>query len=217
MRKINKDNKKYILIIFYNSNNDIINNYIKKDYKNISKTNREIVFAYNTINTRKELSNYFNIKLNKETEVQIFIYNFHKERFYKHELFDVNINSIDKINNDIINLVKNINKIKYISNNKINDFISNNKVLIVIIVVVLIIGICYMLCFLDIDDDEDEISEKERKESKEKAKQEKKKLINNEFNKDNNKEINKENNNEDKTEDKNIKEEKGNNGKEKQD
>ena len=178
MRKINKDNKKYVFIIFYNSNNNIFDDFIKKEFKNISKENRDIVFAYSYLNIKKDLGNYFQISLNKETEVQIFIYNFHKERFYKHELYDSNVNSISDIKDNIINLVKNINKIKYVSNNKFNDFISNNKILLISIAVILVFVMIYVICYLDIDDDSDEFNEKE---DKEKARKEKKKLINNDF------------------------------------
>ena len=183
-RKMNRDNKKYIFIIFYNSNNDIIDNFIKEKYKNISKENREIVFAFSQINQRKDLSNYFKIVLNKETELQIFIYNFHKEKFYKHEIYDINITNLDKIKEEIVNLVKNINKITYISDNKINDFISNNKITIIIISIILIACIIYLVCFLNIDDNFDEDSdEKENKEkgNKDRENKEKKKLINNEI------------------------------------
>ena len=178
MRKINKDNKKYVFIIFYNSNNNIFDDFIKKEFKNISKENRDIVFAYSYLNIKKDLGNYFQISLNKETEVQIFIYNFHKERFYKHELYDSNVNSISDIKDNIINLVKNINKIKYVSNNKFSDFISNNKILLISIAVILVFVMIYVICYLDIDDDSDEFNEKE---DKEKARKEKKKLINNDF------------------------------------
>ena len=183
-RKLNRDNKKYIFIIFYNSNNDIIDNFIKEKYKNISKENREIVFAFSQINQRKDLSNYFKIVLNKETELQIFIYNFHKEKFYKHEIYDINITNLDKIKEEIVNLVKNINKITYISDNKLNDFISNNKITIIIISIILIACIIYLVCFLNIDDNFDEDSdEKENKEkgNKDRENKEKKKLINNEI------------------------------------
>ena len=178
MRKINKDNKKYVFIIFYNSNNNIFDDFIKKEFKNISKENRDIVFAYSYLNIKKDLGNYFQISLNKETEVQIFIYNFHKERFYKHELYDSNVNSISDIKDNIINLVKNINKINYVSNNKFSDFISNNKILLISIAVILVFVMIYVICYLDIDDDSDEFNEKE---DKEKARKEKKKLINNDF------------------------------------
>ena len=212
MRKINKDNKKYVFIIFYNSNNNIFDDFIKKEFKNISKENRDIVFAYSYLNIKKDLGNYFQISLNKETEVQIFIYNFHKERFYKHELYDSNVNSISDIKDNIINLVKNINKIKYVSNNKFNDFISNNKILLISIAVILVFVMIYVICYLDIDDDSDELNEKE---DKEKARKEKKKLITNDFN-----EIKKENKeNKEIKEDKNIREAKNeiNNTKEKKD
>ena len=177
MRKINRDKKEIICILFYNSNNDIINNFIKNEYKNISKENREIIFTYFSVNQKNDLSNYFNIKFNKETEFQIFIYNFYKERFYKDQIYDTNINNIDTIKNNVINLIKGINKLNYASNNKFNDFIYNHKILLIVIFIALIIGIIYMLCFLDIDDEED-IKEKE---DKDKMRKEKKKLINNDF------------------------------------
>ena len=177
MRKINRDKKEIICILFYNSNNDIINNFIKNEYKNISKENREIIFTYFSVNQKNDLSNYFNIKFNKETEFQIFIYNFYKERFYKDQIYDTNINNIDTIKNNVINLIKRINKLNYASNNKFNDFIYNHKILLIVIFIALIIGIIYMLCFLDIDDEED-IKEKE---DKDKIRKEKKKLINNDF------------------------------------
>ena len=212
MRKINKDNKKYIFIIFYNSNNDIMDNYVKKEFKNISKEYRDIVFSYSHLNIKKDLGNYFQIVLNKETELQIFIYNFHQERFYKHEIYDTNVNNINEIQENIINLVKNINKINYVSNNKFNDFISNNKILLISIAVILVFVMIYVICYLDIDDDSDELNEKE---DKEKARKEKKKLITNDFN------IIKKENKENKEikEDKNIREAKNeiNNTKEKKD
>ena len=71
MRKINRDGIRQIFIIFYNSNNDIINKFIENEYKKISKENREIVFAYSYINQKKDLANYFKIELNKETEFEI--------------------------------------------------------------------------------------------------------------------------------------------------
>ena len=43
MRKMNKDGKRLIFIIFYNSNNENIYKFITNNLKNISKENREIV------------------------------------------------------------------------------------------------------------------------------------------------------------------------------
>ena len=204
MRKMNRDNKKYIFIIFYNSNNDLIDNFIKTEYKNISKENREIVFAYSQINKRKDLSNYFKIELNKETELQIFIYNFHKEKFYKHETYDINIINLDKIKEEIVNLVKNINKINYISDNKLNDFISDHKILLITISIILFALIIYFVCFLNIDDNFDEDSNLNK--DKKKEDKEKKKLIKKEIKE--NTEIN---------ETKNLKEQKIDKDKEKKD
>ena len=177
MRKMFRENKKHICIIFYNSNNEIINKFIFNEYKNIAKNNRDIVFAYSQFNQRKELANYFQIVLNKETEFQILIYDFKKEKFYTHKMYDINIKNLNEINNDIVDLIKNINKISYSSKDKISDFISNHKILLFLVLGVLIIIIIYLACFCDIEDDE-EIGEKQTKEEKNK---ELKKLINNEF------------------------------------
>ena len=172
-----RENKKHICIIFYNSNNEIINKFIFNEYKNIAKNNRDIVFAYSQFNQRKELANYFQIVLNKETEFQILIYDFKKEKFYTHKMYDINIKNLNEINNDIVDLIKNINKISYSSKDKISDFISNHKILLFLVLGILIIIIIYLACFCDIEDDE-EIGEKQTKEEKNK---ELKKLINNEF------------------------------------
>ena len=177
MRKINRDRIRQIFIIFYNSNNDIINKFIENEYKKISKENREIVFTYSYINQKKDLANYFKIELNKETEFEIFIYDFSKEKFYKHKILDINIINIDQTKNEIINLVKNINKIYFTTNSKIKNFISDHKMFVAGIIILLVFGIIYLICCCDVEDDEEfnEIEEKE------KAKKEKKKLINNEF------------------------------------
>ena len=215
MRKITRDKKEFICILFYNSNNDAISNYIKNEYKAISKQNRDIVFSYFPVNQKKDLSNYFQISFSKETEFQILIYNFFKERFYKDKIYDINVDKLDKINSEVKDLIKRINKLTYVSNNKINDFINNHKILLIVIAIILICGIIYMACFLDLDDEE----EVKDVEDKEKARKEKKKLINNEFGDDKDKKEIKDLK-EEKKEIKNIKEEKENkdkNEKEKQD
>jgi len=180
MRKINRDRMRQILILFYNSNNDIINKFIENEYKKISRDNREIVFAYSYINKNKDLADYFKIEINKETEFEIFIYDFSKEKFYRHKILDINIINIDQTKDEIINLIKNINKIYYTSNSKIMNFISDHKFLMGGLVILLVIGITYLICCCDVEDDV-EFDENEEKEEKEIARKEKKKLINNDF------------------------------------
>ena len=196
MRKMNRDRIRQILIIFYNSNNDMINKFIENEYKKISKDNREIVFAYSYINQKKDLANYFKIELNKETEFEIFIYDFSKEKFYKHKILDTNIINIEQTKEEIINIIKNINKIYFTTNSKIMNFISDHKFLMAGFVILLVVGITYLICCCDVDEYE-EIDENEDKEI---ARKEKKKLVTNDFgqDKEKTKEIKKEETNNDK-------------------
>ena len=154
MRKMNKDGKRLIFIIFYNSNNEKIYNFITNELKNISKDNREIVFSYSPCDKKKDLSNYFKIELNKETEFQILIYDFHKEMNYRHKKSDTNID-FESLEKEIRNLVKNVNNISFSSQDKIKDFIYNHKILLISIFVIFVIGIIYMACICDVDSDED--------------------------------------------------------------
>ena len=62
--------------------------------------------------------------------MQIFIFDFYKERFYKHQMYDSNLISFDNAKDDITKLIKNIKKISFTSNNRLNDFISNHKILL---------------------------------------------------------------------------------------
>ena len=177
MRKMNRDNIRYICIIFYNYNNDIINKFVENEYKNISKENREIVFTYSLFNAKNEVAKYFQVVLNKETEFQIFIYDFFKERFYKHQIYDINIISLDNVKDDIIKLIKNMDKISFTSINKINDFVSNHKFLLISIMILLIIAIFYLLCCCELVDEENVNKLEDKKQRQKEIRQ----LINNKF------------------------------------
>ena len=177
MRKMNRDNIRYICIIFYNYNNDIINKFVENEYKNISKENREIVFTYSLFNAKNEVDKYFQVVLNQETEFQIFIYDFFKERFYKHQIYDINIISLDNVKDDIIKLIKNMDKISFTSINKINDFVSNHKFLLISIMILLIIAIFYLLCCCELVDEENVNKLEDKKQRQKEIRQ----LINNKF------------------------------------
>ena len=155
MRKMNRDNIRYICIMFYFYNNDIINNFVENEYKNISKDNREIVFTYSLYKTKNQVANYFQIELNKETEFQILIFDFYKEKFYKHPIYDINNISLNSVKDDIIKLIKNLDKIKFTSNNKINNFVSDHKILLITLLVILVLLIIYLVLCCDLEDEGD--------------------------------------------------------------
>ena len=178
MRKMNRDKIRYVCIMFYNYNNDIINKFVENEYKNISKENRGIVFTYSLYSTKNEVAKYFQVVLNKETEFQIFIYDFFKERFYKHQIYDINIISLDNVKNDIIKLIKNVDKISFTSNNKISDFVSNHKFLLISLMILLIIAIFYLLCCCELVDEENVNKLEDKKQKQKEIRQ----LIKNKFN-----------------------------------
>ena len=205
MRKMNRDKIRYICILFYNNNNVNISQFVQNEFKNIAKENRNIVFTYSLYSTKNEVANYFKVVLNKETEFQIFIFDFYKERFYKHQMYDSNLISFDNVKDDITKLIKNIKKISFTSNNRLNEFISNHKILLFSIMVILVVAIIYLVCCCDMDDDEEDVNEVEDKEQRQK---EIRKLIRNDFGDNNEKteKTKKEKNEKEKTKEKNEKE-----------
>ena len=150
-------------MLFYHSSNDIINNFIKKQYKNISKDNREIVFGYVLINKDFDISNYFKINILRESEIQILIYDFDREITYKHPIsYDINFNKEEELENSIREILKNINNLQFTSGSKFKDFfrkigladLSNTtKIVLMIIFFLLLIGcLCYLLFCCESED-----------------------------------------------------------------
>jgi hypothetical protein len=177
MRKMNRDNIRYICIIFYFYNNDIVNKFVENDYKNISKENREIVFSYSLYKTRNEVAKYFQVELNKETEFQILIFDFYKEKFYKHPIYDINITSLNSVKDDIIKLIKNLDKIKFTSNSKISDFISDHKIFLIVLMTIIILAIIYLILRCELEDEENVNKLDDKKQRQKEIRQ----LINNKF------------------------------------
>ena len=177
MRKMNRDNIRYICIIFYFYNNDIVNKFVENDYKNISKENREIVFSYSLYKTRNEVAKYFQVELNKETEFQILIFDFYKEKFYKYPIYDINITSLNSVKDDIIKLIKNLDKIKFTSNSKISDFISDHKIFLIVLMTIIILAIIYLILRCDLEDEENVNKLDDKKQRQKEIRQ----LINNKF------------------------------------
>lgn len=198
MRKMSRY-KKLIFMLFYHSSNEIINNFIKKQYKNISKDNREIVFGYVLINKDFDISNYFKINILRESEIQILIYDFDREITYKHPIsYDINFNKEEELENSIRELLKNINNLQFTSGSKFKDFLrkigladlsNTTKIVLMVIFFLLLIGcLCYLLFCCESEDnyeDYDEVDEKllrrrikkekqEKQESKEKKEKENK-------------------------------------------
>ena len=187
MRQMDKY-QKTLFMIFYNSNNDLLNNFIKKEYQKISKDNRHLVFGFVNVNKNHDLTNYFKINLSKESEAQILIYDFAREISYKHPTaYDVNIINEEILENNIRELIKNMNKLPFTSGSKFKDFFrkigladlssTTTIILIVIIFGVLLSILCYLLLccesednYEDLDAGDEKILKKIMKEKKEEKK-----------------------------------------------
>lgn len=163
-------NKKTLFLVFYYSNNEKMNKFIHKSFKNISKDNRNLVFGYSHFNTNKDLSNYFKINLTKESEIQILIYDFDKEIRYLHPtVLDSNIINEKDIESEIRNLLKNFDNLPFTSGSKFKDFMRKigladlgESAVILIFVFVLLILIIFLFVMLFCCDS-DEVSEEAAK------------------------------------------------------
>ena len=194
MRKMNKY-QKLLFMLFYNSNNDKISEFINNKLKNISKDNRNIVFGYVKDNKNKEISKYFKVNITKESEMHILIYDFGKEISYNHPInYDINIHDEKELENSIRNLIKDINKLPFTSGSKFKDFfrkmgfydLSPNTVVILVILafVVLIAILCYLIFCCEVEDIDEEIDMKNLKRlQKEEKLKEKSNINKNEENK----------------------------------
>ena len=189
MRKMNRYGKT-IFMIFYNSNNNKMNNFLKIQYKNISKDNRNLVFGYVKNNQDKDISNYFKITLSKETEIQILIYNFDKEISYKHPInYDLNIINEEEIEINIRELLKNINNLPFTSGSKFKDFFrkigltdmspTTTIILFVVVFGILILILCYLIFFCDSEDNYEDLNAEEEKLLKQIKKQKQEKFKSN--------------------------------------
>ena len=173
MRKMNKY-EKTIFMLFYNSNNNKMNNFLKNEYKNISKENRNLVFGYVKCNQDKDISNYFKIKLSKESEIQIVIYNFDKEISYKHAInYDLNSVKEEEIESHIRELLKNINNLPFTSGSKFKDFLrkiglmdmspTTTIILVVVVFGILISLLCFLIFFCDSENNYEDLDTEEEK------------------------------------------------------
>ena len=146
------------------------------------------MFGYVQCNQNKDISNYFKIKLSKESEIQIVIYNFDKEISYKHAInYDLNTIKEEEIESNIRELIKNINNLPFTSGSKFKDFLRKIGLMdmsptTTIILVVVIFGILMsLLCFLfffcdsennyeDLDTEEEKLLKQIKKNEEEKSK-----------------------------------------------
>ena len=170
MRKLFRNKKTLFLIIFY-SNNNKINDFVKKEYKNISINNRNLVFGYVYYNEDKDIINYFKINLSKESEIQILIYDFGKEIRYIHpSIYDINITKEKELEISIRELLKNINNLPFSTGSKFKDFMrkiglydmsETTKIIIIVFIFVLLIGFLCLLVFCCDSEDIDEIDIKD--------------------------------------------------------
>ena len=173
MRKMNRYGK-IIFMIFYNSNNNKLNDFLKNKYKDISKENRNLVFGYVECNKDKDISNYFKITLTKESEIQILIYNFDKEISYKHPInYDINTIKEEELESNIKEILKNFNNLPFTSGSKFKDFFRKlgfydmspmtTIILVVIVFVVLISLLCFLIFFCDSEDNYEDLDAEEEK------------------------------------------------------
>ena len=172
LSEIAKDSKILIFLITFPQNIKI-NNFIFSFFKKLSYDNRQYVFGYADYNEDKDISKYFNLKLNNINEIKLIIYDFNQRMHYIHnETFNIIIKNEIEIINEIRNIVKDINNLKYTTGSKIKDWINrfgfekmstNKQIIVVGIFVFGLLGIIFLFSYFsnskdnsDSDSDEDD-------------------------------------------------------------
>jgi len=151
--------KKKLFILFYDSNNNEINELINDSFKNISREYiiNDIVFAYIDVkeNKNKNILEIFEINNLEESKMQIGIYDFLEEKKFIQPLND--INNKKSIEDKIKKMLKDINSLEYINDRKPTMFLRNLhlKWTTKIFVVILSFAILYLAIFYDYPKDKD--------------------------------------------------------------
>ena len=155
--KLIQKNPRITVILFYNKNNLKQVDFIQNQFKKIAFENRKFVFGYCDFESEKELAKYFGIN-NLNNKIQIVIYDFIDSKYYIHkELYDVNSSSVEKVDNEIRNLVKNEKKLPYTTGDFFEDLflkfglkVDSNIVKLILMVgvlgIIMLIFIIIILC-----------------------------------------------------------------------
>ena len=153
--------KKTLFILFYDSNNNEINEFINDSFQNISRdyTINNIVFGYIDVkeNKNKNILEIFEINNIEESKVQIGIYDFLEEKKFIHPLND--INNKKSLEDKIKKMLKDINNLEYTNDRKQKKFLRNLhlKWTTKIFVVILSLAILFLVIFVDYPKDKDKI------------------------------------------------------------
>ena len=151
--------KKTLFILFYNSKNNEINEFINDSFKNISReySCKDIVFGYIDVreNKNKDILEFFEINIKNEKKIKIGVYNFLEEKKYVQPLND--IKDKKSLENKIKNLLKKINSLDYIYERKQNMLLRkfHLKMRTKIILVLLSLAILALSIFFDYPKDKD--------------------------------------------------------------
>ena len=176
LKEIAEDPRILIFLITFLQNKRI-NNFIFSSFQKLSFENRKYIFGYADYSEDKDLSKFFNLKLNNTNEIKIIIYDFNERMYYIHnETYNIEINNEKVIYNNIENLIKNINNLKYTTGSKIKDWIgkigfekmsTNKQIIVVGLLVFFLLGIIFICSFFsgcnesDLDEDDEDENELE--------------------------------------------------------
>ena len=175
LKDISYELKTIIFVITF-MENILINNFVFSEMKNLSYNNRKFIFGYADYTKDKYISQFFNINLDNFNQMKLIIYDFKKRMYYIHNnTFNFRIQNKNDIYNEIQNLIKNINKLKFTSGSKIKDLFSfinleemspQKQMIVCGIFVLILLGIIYLMFHFsgsnnnnNINDEEDEFDE----------------------------------------------------------
>ena len=182
LKEISADSKILIFLMAFPQNIKI-HNFIFSFFIKLSFEYRQIVFGYTDYNEDKNIPNFFKLKLNDKNEIKLIIYDFNERMHYIHnETFNVKTKNEMEIFNEIKNVIKNINNLKYTTGSMVKDWASKigfekmsseKKIVVIGIFIVIIIGISFFSAYfsnnnvsLNSSEEDDDVDEEIQQDNK---------------------------------------------------
>ena len=122
LQEISMYSKTIIFLVTFMKNKKI-NNFVFSDMMKLSYNNRKYIFGYADYNEDKFISKFFSFELKNFNEIKLIIYDFSRRTYYIHDkLFNIENHSSNEIIKEVQNLIDNMEKIKFTTGSKFQDY-----------------------------------------------------------------------------------------------
>ena len=127
LKELDEDSESHILITFISfPKNKKIKDFISTAFKKLAYEKRKYLFGYTDFDEdKKAFEDYFSVKLNGTSQMQLIINDFMYRSYYIHKsVFNFDIQTDNDVINEIKNLLLNITNLKFETGSLFQDFIN---------------------------------------------------------------------------------------------